>query len=239
MLAKLGHIISRFIFGISDLPQRFKRFFLHFLWWFPFKPDLAQYEIIQSPLEWLLAIPFYILDILLLPEIYELIFELVKWNMRYLDPEEQAMIQSVFKESVDPSRIRLDERAVLGPKQKKFAYVSFQTINSYGKMRDAILIHETVHVWQFLTFGSVYILKALKAQHSKQGYNYGSIPGLVKMQKEKKGLLAFNFEQQGDIIMDYYRLLQRSPEQMNDQVLLLYRHFVQDLYGNSNYEERA
>lgn len=227
---KTSHIFSRIFFGISDLPKRFKRFFLHFLWWFPFRPKLDQYLIINNTLEWFLAIPFYILDICLLPEIYEILFELTKWNMRNLNEDEQAVVSVIFQNSVDPTRIRLDEKAVLGPKQRNFAYVSFQTINSYGKMSEAVLIHEVVHVWQFLKFGSVYIMKALLAQHSKQGYDYGSVPGLLQMQANAGKFCTFNFEQQGDIIMDYYRLLKRPPELVNEPVLHLYRGFVEELY---------
>ncbi len=230
MVGKLSHIFSRILFGLSELPKRFKRLGLHFLWWFPFRPKVDQFVIIRNPLEWLMALPFYILDVLLIPEVYEILFESVKWNMRNLDIEEQAVVRAIFKESVDPNRVRLDEKAVLGPKQKKFAYVSFQTINSYGKMSEAVLIHEIVHVWQFLKFGSVYILKALMAQHSKQGYDYGSVPGLVQMQEKGCKFCEFNFEQQGDIVMDYFRLLKRPPELVNEPLMNLYRHFVEELH---------
>jgi len=230
MLEKINHIVSRFLFGFSELPKRLKRLLLHFLWWFPFRPKNDQYLIIRNPLEWLLALPFYILDLVLIPEVYEILFELFKWNMRYLNESEQALSRVIFKDSVNPARIRVDEKAVIGPKQRNFAYVSFQTINSYGKMSEAVLVHEIVHVWQFLKFGSVYIMKALLAQNSKQGYDYGSVPGLVQMQETEKKFFAFNFEQQGDIVMDYYRLLKRPPELVNESLMQLYRGYVQELH---------
>jgi len=233
MVGKLRHISKRFLFGISDLPKRFKRFFLHFLWWFPFRPEKDQYIIIKNPIEWLAAIPFYILDICLIPEFYEAVFEMAKWNIRYLTRDEHAVVGAIFKNSIDSGRIRLDEKAIMGPKQRNFAYVSFQTINSYGKMSKPILIHECVHVWQFLKFGSVYIMKALLAQHSKQGYDYGSVPGLLQMQADAKKFCAFNFEQQGDIVMDYFKLLNRPPELVNEKILDLYRTFVYDLFKDS------
>ena len=57
-------------------------------------------------------------------------------------------------------------------------------------------------VWQYASVGAAYIPRALAAQRSPEGYNYGGIGPL-----ERSGSLeAFNYEQQADIIEDAYRL---------------------------------
>ena len=62
------------------------------------------------------------------------------------------------------------------------------------------------HVWQYQKMGAIYIPHALRAQYSQMGYNYGGISALRDCQEKGKSFLSFNFEQQGDIISDYYRI---------------------------------
>jgi hypothetical protein len=95
-------------------------------------------------------------------------------------------------------------------RQKATAYVSFHTINFYNTITKSTLIHELVHVWQYERYGSAYISEALWAQHWGGGYDYGGISPL-RMYSEGKGLAAFNFEQQADIIEDYYRWKNGMP----------------------------
>ena len=65
------------------------------------------------------------------------------------------------------------------------------------------LIHELCHVYQYQHFGWKYIPLALFAQVSK-GYDYGGEEGLKKAIKKGKQFKDFNYEQQGDIMRDYY-----------------------------------
>jgi hypothetical protein len=58
----------------------------------------------------------------------------------------------------------------------------------------------------------VYISEALWAQRWGGGYNYGGLAPLLHY-SQGKGLSAFNFEQQADIIEDYYRWTQGLPLQ--------------------------
>ena len=73
-------------------------------------------------------------------------------------------------------------------------------------MQNSILIHEMTHVWQYEKMGSVYIPRALEAQRSIMGYNYGGVEILKDCQEKGKSFLSFNLEQQGVIISDYYRI---------------------------------
>ncbi len=54
--------------------------------------------------------------------------------------------------------------------------------------------------------GSVYIPRALRAQFSTEGYDYGGLANLLLAVRSGKKLDDFNLEQQGDILADYYRL---------------------------------
>ena len=54
--------------------------------------------------------------------------------------------------------------------------------------------------------GSAYIPRALQAQMSKEGYNYGGAPQVVNWARRSALLQDFNLEQQADLVADYWRL---------------------------------
>ena len=146
------------------------------------------------------------------------------------------MAKAVFGDSIDYSWVVLDEKAMLGPKQGKFAYVGFNTINSYGKLSNHILIHELVHIWQFQNYGSPYIWRALWAQHSKEKYNYGGLEKLKITMNSKGSLLDYNYEQQGDVIADYYLLKNGKRPQWAEATqddLSVYEYFVHEIQNIS------
>ena len=116
------------------------------------------------------------------------------------------MAYKIFGNSINYDRVRIDEFALVGPRQNLYCYVSFFMINSWGSMHNSVLLHELVHVWQFQHIGIVYIPRALNAQRTIQGYNYGGVENLKACWHAGKGLKDFNLEQQADIIMDYYRI---------------------------------
>ena len=160
----------------------------------------------RDHLFWLLELLFYVFDLFGLGEIYETLSDVVKFNTRPLNDKEIAFAREIFGDRLHISRIRIDEYAFLGPKMHHFAYVSFCTINSWGSLSEATFIHELVHIWQYQKLGSVYIPRALSAQLSDEGYDYGGIANLVKAVENGRRLKDFNLEQQGDIIADYYRI---------------------------------
>jgi len=169
------------------------------------------------------------MDLFAVPEIYETIMDLCKWNTRALTKRERMITMAVYTDSIDLNMVRVDERAVIGPKWGRFAYVSYHTINSYGKIPDDILVHELMHVWQFTHLGSVYIINALLAQNSAEGYDYKGLPRMHEVINKGNSILAFNYEQQADIICDYYRVsigsrAQWSTAQLED--LDSYQYFV-------------
>ncbi len=156
---------------------------------------------------WSLELMFQLFDLLAISDLYDVCSRIIKFNSRPLSRREIVMSESVFGKSIPYERVRVDERAYLGPRQGKFCYVSFYTINSWGKMSDPLLIHELMHVWQYHHLGMVYIPRALAAQRSREGYDYGGADALYEAFRNNKKLLDFNYEQQADIIEDYFRLL--------------------------------
>lgn len=80
----------------------------------------------------------------------------------------------------------------------------------------SFMIHELTHVWQYQKTGISYIPKALWAQMT-EGYSYsddGKSPedSLKDARAAGKTLYSYNLEQQGDILSDYYRRLQKGED---------------------------
>ncbi|MCB0643159.1 MAG: hypothetical protein KDC44_16035 [Phaeodactylibacter sp.] len=171
-------------------------------------------------------------DLLGLPLLYETFLDWVKWSTRPLNEVELRIGRWVFGDSINWPLVRLDERAYVGCRRYQFAYVSFNTINSWGGMPPPIFVHELVHVWQYQHLGAVYLSRALLAQRTPMGYNYGGVSMLRDFRKRAKTLLDFNYEQQADIIADYYRLASgRGPQwgTGGQSDLPLYQAYVLDL----------
>ena len=152
---------------------------------------------------------FLALDLLLVPDLYELLSNLLTPRLRLLTPGELHFLHPIFGDSVRYDLIRIDERAHLGPRTRNFCYVGMHTINSWGPLHPTTLVHEVVHVWQYLHRGAVYIPRALAAQRTFLGYNYGGLAGLHAAAE----LEDFNYEQMADVVEDAFRLSRGWPAQ--------------------------
>ncbi len=235
----IEHINRKFIdsfrrFGMIFilLPKRISRLLLHFkkgILYF-LKPIFQQSLKISSRLflNWCLELFFFLLDIFGIGELYEIFIDWIKFKTRPLTEREILLGKSIFKDQINYWRVRIDEGAYIGKRQHIF-YVSIYTINGWGKMSDPLFLHELTHVWQYEQMGSVYIPRALRAQFTQMGYNYGGLSALQQAKTKQEGLNAFNLEQQADIIADYHRLsvggCPRWGEATKDD-LNLYFHFL-------------
>lgn len=237
MRNKLQLTLKLLIAIAASLPVRLARLLRHFPLLFQYlsKPGLygIHFRSINRLLLWLGELPFVLLDILGLPEWYELGNLWLKPAARPLNPQELIWARRIFGENLPYWRIRIDERAHFGPRQYHFCYVSFCVVNSWEAMHPAVFIHELVHVWQFHQQGSVYILRALLAQRTFSGYDYGGKAALQHAQARGLSLHAFNYEQQAAIIEDYFRLQFNGPlrweRATNPQDLDTYRYFARTL----------
>ncbi len=214
LFQKVLGIINRMMYFILSLPTRFWRLIQH-IWkgllslridskeWYT---ELTQGKTWASFFRWWIALILYLLDLIGIGELHDTIMDLFKFNTRRLYDWEIELGKTIFGDSIKWQLVSIDNRAFLGPKQKHFAYVSFHSINSWNTLSNSVLLHEFIHIWQYEKFGSVYMLKAIQAQKSALKYNYGGVNALYKAVKEGKSLLSFNFEQQGDIVADYYKI---------------------------------
>ena len=152
-----------------------------------------------------------ILDLALIGEILDLVFQLLKPNSRSLSAIELTEAKKVFGDGLRYWQIRIDEYSLIAKLGALFAgsenmgVTTFHTINFTRKLvvapgnRDMDwLIHELTHVCQMQHVGIQYLIEALVAQYTG-GYNYGGTDGL-----KGKTIQDFNREQQADIAADYY-----------------------------------
>ncbi len=167
---------------------------------------LRQHGLQPKNVNWLVDGFWLSLELIGVCDVYEGLASVAKWKTRPLTPAEIELAIAVYGSSIDYHKVRIDETAWLGARQYRFCYVSFNTINTWQPMWPDTFIHELMHVWQYQHLGAAYISRALRAQRSAAGYNYGGVVALRRAQKTGKRLLDFNYEQQADIVADYFRL---------------------------------
>lgn len=151
-----------------------------------------------------------IFDLCTFPELIDLLWQIFKLNTRSLTTTEEKEARKVFGESINYSKIRIDELsfiAWIGAKMNrclKMGVTTFHTINFNRKIQTEAgnadmkwLIHELTHIAQMEHCGSKYLVEAIYAQ-AMEGYAYK--PG------SKLHLSEYNREQQASIVADYYTL---------------------------------
>ena len=241
------HFLDKFpaiLYRLKDIimlaPIRVKRLLLHF--WKLGKANQRWNELstlqlrMNSAFEYLMKAMIYFLAIFGIAEIYETLSDFFKFNTRPLEEWEITLAKSVFKDTIDYSKVKVDNYAFIGPKQYRFAYVGFNTLNVWGPMRDSLFLHEMTHVYQYQKLGAVYIYDALKAQQSIEGYNYGGAAELQRLLVSGKRFSDFNLEQQGDIVSDYFLIKSGYPPQWGEGShldLLTYEACLSDIGGEA------
>ena len=208
LVLKLSAIFQRGGSIIWLFPKRFIRIFKHL------KYGVEQYSkglTFRRFSFWFIELSMLILDALGIGEIYEIFQEIFKWNVRPLNSAEKRLAQQYFGNQLNINRIRVDEAAFIGPKQGRFAYVSFYTINSWNALRPDIFLHELVHIWQYEKYGITYMSRALLAQKGKRKYNYGGLDMLKKLMTRNWKFKNFNPEHQAEIVQDHFRIKNNLP----------------------------
>ncbi len=229
LISKLRSVAIRFLLIPSLFPVRLLRLIFHFL-----RPilsgfvDIPQYKIKANFIDWTGMTFFYILDVFGIPEFYEILNELINWNIRDYNQQESKLIQQYFGKEVNEYSLRINTSNRVA-RFLKIAYVSFRQINFHGNIRDDIFIHELVHIWQFEKFGSIYIYFAWKAQLSDEGYDYGGIEELRLAANTGKKLYHFNFEQQAEIIQHYYLLNSKHSNRVATHSMVVYDRMKQGM----------
>ena len=178
------------------------------LWLLWIKSPRGKHALIR----WLAGIVLLSFDLTFIILFIETLLDFVKWKTRPLTAPEKELALAVFGHHIPLHLIAFDPDSIPVKKNKTTAYVSFHTINGSVNLPEYIFIHELVHICQFHHRGSVYISESIWAQKWGGGYNYGGLEWLTKY-RAGKGLTAFNYEQQADIIEDYYRWKNNMPLQ--------------------------
>jgi len=176
-----------------------------------------------------------VLEIYGLAEAWEIAFEILKPWQRGMTSAEKTVARGVFGDSIDLNQVRLDEHSLMAALGR--THVTGYIINSTENIDDPKMIHELTHVWQYEQDGLVYIPEAIDAQKSDEKYDYGGLNGLRDKMAAGQGLSAYNPEQQGAIVADYFMLRQyaRNFEPSGyiplsiRQDLDVYIHFVQEV----------
>ena len=182
------YYLHRIGWAFAQWPNRLRRLAAHFR---------------QHSPTWTKDLFFLLGDVLLVFDVYELSATLFSPRIRRLTPLEISTAREVFGDSLPYSLIRIDQRARIATRRYGIAYVSFLTVNTWGAMPPALLQHELIHCWQYAHRGSAYIPRALWAQRTAFGYNYRGVQHLRTL----ASFFELNYEQQGDVVSDRYRLV--------------------------------
>ncbi|MCP9236376.1 hypothetical protein [Lewinella sp. JB7] len=215
MPARLHSLIARLRLGWQLRGLRWRRLRL------PLPPSTVRTRRWDRFFQWL--------DLCLVFDFYEACTSLCSPSIRPLTGGEIYTLRTVFGNSIPYELMRVDERAHLGPRQYRFLYVSFHTVNSWGPVSTPTLVHEAVHVWQYVHRGAIYIPRALAAQRSAMRYNYGGLNALAGAER----LEDFNYEQMADLVEDAFRLANGYPAQWvrgrTAKVLHYYYPYLEEL----------
>ena len=176
--------------------------------------------------DYFLHLIFGLSDLLAVPELYNCFMGIVKYKTRALTIEECQAIREIYGDTLPLQSILIDPSAYLWTRHLHIAYVSHYTINYWQKLSKAVLIHECLHVYQYLQLGSVYIYECLKAQASAEGYDYGGIDNLMQHMMFGGRLEAFNYEQQAEILEDAYRWYAKTGD-----IPSVYQYYMNQLEG--------
>lgn len=185
--------------------------------------------------DWPFDFVFQIFDLFGVPEFYEGIMSNFRPNCRALNLKEEQLILEYYSGLLDRDEIRINDSIGSLTEKSAQAFVTFNTINFKGSISDAIFIHELMHVYQYQKYGSMYIYRALKAQNSKQAYDYGGLYGLSEAALKDVKLNAFNFEQQAMIMEDYFRFINKSnpmAREVSKKIEHLYISFYKQIFDD-------
>jgi hypothetical protein len=178
------------------------------------------------------------LEVVGLAEAWDIAFEILKPWQRGMTSEEIALARGVYGDSIPWHMVRFDEYSLIVALPYTRTHTLGYVINSWGDIDDETMIHELTHVWQYVNDGLVY-LPEVAPDALAENYDYGTVDDLRAKMNAGQGLSAFNGEQQGKIVQDYWVLRQEArndyeakgltaPKSLRDK-LDVYIHFVKEV----------
>lgn len=184
---------------------------------------------ILSGAAWIGRLIGKLVDIAGIGEVWDLLFQIIKFNTRTLNATEKSEAQKTFQDNIAYWQVRIDEYSLISAIGALFkggggmGVTTFHTINfnqkisaSPGSSDMHWLTHELTHVFQYERVGSQYLGEAVHAQ-ATAGYDYKGPDALWRPATNPspnmlgKHFREFNREQQADIAADYYYSLYSQP----------------------------
>ena len=144
------------------------------------------------------------------------ILEWFPGDYRALTASERLEADRVFGTSIELDKVRVAVKSlpvdVIEYLNGSRAFTTMYLLNfaSWVEVTLDTLIHELTHVWQGVQVGPVYMVQALEAQLSGEGYNYGYTNstdgegGQDDLAAAAGDFEHFNREQQAQIVMHYW-----------------------------------
>lgn len=219
--------------GFFQYGKRCKRLLVHPIQYFVDFSHLKSRNVV----EFLGDFFFYVLDCLFIPELHDIIYQsLFPGRSRKFNQHEVLLVKKIFQNAIDTRYCFVNNRAFSFTKRYAMAYVGFSTIY----FRDIVLephvfIHECVHLWQFQQFGSIYIFRAMIAHMKGNPYHYGGLNKLSELKINNFRFANLNFEQQAQLIEDYYLWLTRHRNHPNvSPAGLTYQYFLKQMQKNQS-----
>jgi len=125
---------------------------------------------------------------------------------RPLSEDEKNILREVFRTSLNPNKIRID----YFPFWNKYFFALHNTIYTPHKDQSIpphLLVHESVHVWQYHHEGTKYLAQALLAQVQ---YGFKNIPGnaydwTAELSRGKTDWQDFNKEAAAQLIEEIWK----------------------------------
>ncbi len=154
--------------------------------------------VLYWPLEWMLGS----LHIIGFSHFFQLL--LAARSTRKMSHTELKIGQSVFSSRIQFDLVRINTRSTVA-KKWKFAFVTGNIIHINAGLSDTLLVHELTHVFQYQSVGLVYVPRALFAQRSRAGYNFGHINDHLDIVNGIADLGKLNYEQQAEFLETLYR----------------------------------
>jgi len=124
-------------------------------------------------------------------------------STRRLNEREINIAKSIFGDRLKYDLVSMNGSSRIA-RRLRIAFVTGNQINFNDKMSEPLLIHELTHIYQYQQVGLVYIPRCLKAQYSREGYNFGEVVDHLDILNGSTGLGKLNYEQQAEFLETLY-----------------------------------
>ncbi|NNF35590.1 MAG: hypothetical protein HKN68_15900 [Saprospiraceae bacterium] len=177
---------------------------------------------------WPVELILLIFDIMGLPDFIMQARLITRSGIRTLSDREKQLISDVYGELSFLDNVWMNSSDMFKFRKFAHAFVFHDSINFHNSITDSVIIHEIMHVIQYHLVGSVYITRALKAQKSLEGYQYGGPEVLYHNMLSGKSIWQYNYEQQAQIMQDLFDM-EGTMSSTTDISLTSYRMLLNEV----------